>query len=64
VRGVFADGAFDGVEIRSGLRSSQECMLVFERIVNTVAAFQPGIPFCFNDSPEGTLAAVHRGFRR
>lgn len=60
----FADGTFDLVEIGSGLRTSHEYTLIFERIVNTVAALQPGIPFCFNDSPETTLDAVLRGLGR
>jgi hypothetical protein len=57
----FADGTFDLVEIGSGLRTSHEYTLIFERIVNAVNARQPGIRFCFNDSPETTLDAVRRG---
>ncbi|WP_158726694.1 hypothetical protein [Tomitella fengzijianii] len=61
VREFFTAGPFDVVEIGSGLRTSHEYTLVFERVVNTVAALQPGAPFCFNDSPETTLDAVRRG---
>jgi len=57
----FADGTFDLVEIGSGLRTSHEYTLIFERVVNTVTARQPGIRFGFNDSPETTLEAVRRG---
>lgn len=59
----FADQTFDVIEIGSGLRTSHDYTLVFERIVNTVTALQPGVPFCFNDSPETTLDAVRRGLR-
>ncbi|WP_146135389.1 hypothetical protein [Antricoccus suffuscus] len=61
---LFANRAYDVVEIGSGLRTSHEYTLIFERIVNTVAALQPGLPFAFNDSPETTLDAVHRGLTR
>ena len=63
VREFFADARFDVVEIGSGLRTSHEYTPIFERIVNTVNSLQPGIPFCFNDSPESTLDAVRRGLR-
>ncbi|WP_182359851.1 hypothetical protein [Tomitella gaofuii] len=61
VRKIVDAEPFDVVEIGSGLRTSHEYTLVFERVVNTVAAIQPGVPFCFNDSPETTLDAVRRG---
>lgn len=64
VREVCRDGTFDVVEIGSGLRTSHEHPVVFERVVNTVAALQPGTPFCFNDSPETTLDAVRRAIPR
>lgn len=57
---LFVDGTFDVVEIGSGLRTSHEFTPVFERIVNTVNALQPGVRLCFNDSPETTLDAVRR----
>lgn len=49
------------VEIGSGLRTSHDYTAVFERVVNTVARHCPGVPQCFNDSPETTLEAVRRG---
>lgn len=64
LREFFTDGAFDVVEIGSGMRTSHEYTLIFERIVNAVTALQPGITFCFNDSPETTLDAVRRGLTR
>jgi hypothetical protein len=54
------DARYDVVEIGSGLRTSHEFTAIFERVVNEVAALQPGIRFCFNDSPETTLEAVQR----
>lgn len=64
VREFLDDGPFDVVEIGSGLRASHEYTLVFERVVNTVTTLQPGVPICFNDSPETTLGAVRRGLTR
>jgi hypothetical protein len=64
VRKFFADTTYDAVEIGSGLRTSHEFTPVFERVVNTVTALQPGVRFCFNDSPETTLDAVRRGLRQ
>lgn len=60
VREAFADRSFDVVEIGSGLRTSHEYTVVFERAVNAVCAAQPGVRLCFNDSPETTLEAVRR----
>ncbi|KRF13927.1 hypothetical protein ASG90_14035 [Nocardioides sp. Soil797] len=60
----FAGLPFDIVEIGSGLRTSHDYTPVFERVVNAVADCQPGVRFCFNDSPETTLDAVRRGLRR
>lgn len=59
-----ADGGFDVIEIGAGLRTSHEYTLVFERIVNTVVALQPGVPVCSNESPETTMDAVRRGLGR
>lgn len=64
VRGCLAEHAFDVIEIGSGLRTSHEYTLIFERIVNTIVAVQPGVPLCFNDSPETTVDAVRRGISR
>lgn len=63
VRTALADHAADIVEIGSGLRTSHDYTLVFERVVNTVTTCRPGVPLCFNDSPETTLAAVLRAAR-
>lgn len=63
-REVCTGGTFDVVEIGSGLRTSHEYTSIFERVVNTVAALQPGVPLCFNDSPETTFDAVRRGLAR
>lgn len=60
VRSYFSDAPFDAVEIGSGIRTSHEYTLIFEKVVNTVAELQPGTRFCFNDSPETTLEAVRR----
>lgn len=61
VRAMCADRMYDVIEIGSGIRTSHEYTLLFERVVNTVVAMQPGVPLCFNDSPETTLDAVRRG---
>jgi hypothetical protein len=63
IRACFTGPAFDVVEIGSGMRTSHEYTAIFERAVNLVAGLQPGIRFCFNDSPETTLEAVRRGIR-
>lgn len=62
VERLLHDTRFDVVEIGAGLRTSHEYTRVFERVVNTVSTLQPGIRFCFNDSPETTLEAVRRAF--
>lgn len=64
LRARLADLTFDVIEIGSGLRTSHEFTAVFERVVNTVVTAQPGVPLCFNDSPESTLDAVRRALRR
>ena len=64
VRQALAGQRFDVVEIGSGLRTSHDYTLIFERVVNTVRECQPGLRLCFNDSPESTLDAVRRGLRR
>lgn len=61
VRDALAAQTFDVVEIGSGLRTSHDYTLVFERVVNTVNTCQAGARLCFNDSPETTLDAVRRG---
>lgn len=63
IRGYLTQEAFKVVEIGSGLRSSHEYTEIFERVVNAVAELQPGIRFCFNDSPETTIDAVRRALK-
>lgn len=60
VRSCLASASFDVIEIGSGLRTSHGYTPIFERVTNTVVALQPGVPLCFNDSPETTLEAVLR----
>lgn len=64
VRAVLTTRRFDVIEIGSGLRTSHEYTVVFERVVNAIIAVQPGASLCFNDSPETTLDAVRRGLTR
>ncbi|WP_256837973.1 hypothetical protein [Ornithinimicrobium faecis] len=64
VRETLASQSIDVIEIGSGLRTSHDYTLIFELVVNTVMACQPGVRLCFNDSPETTLDAVRRGVRR
>lgn len=64
VRRFLADGSYDVIEIGAGLRTSHAYTEIFERVVNSLVACQPGVRFCFNDSPETTLDAVRRAFRR
>lgn len=60
VRRALTGADFDAIEIGSGLRTSHEYTLIFEQVVNTVVELQPGVPLCFNDSPESTLDSVRR----
>lgn len=60
LRTALADGEYDVVEIGSGLRTSHEYTVIFERTVNVVIDLQPGVRLCFNDAPESTLDAVRR----
>lgn len=64
VRSCLAERTFDVIEIGSGLRTSHEYTLIFEKIINTIITVRPGIPLCFNDSPDTTLDAVRRGLTR
>ena len=64
VRELLAATTYDVIEIGSGLRTSHEYTLVFERVLNTVVSLQPGGRLCFNDSPETTLEAVRRALAR
>lgn len=64
VREALTKTVFDIVEIGSGLRTSHEYTLIFERVLNTLVEAQPGIRFCFNDPPETTIDAVRRASNR
>ena len=60
IRKALADGPFGLVMIGAGLRANVGYTLLFERIINVVAEFAPGIRFCFNTSPETTIDALRR----
>lgn len=64
LRASLSEGRFDVIEVGSGVRTSHEYTLIFERAMNTIIACQPGVPLCFNDSPETTLDAVRRALVR
>ena len=48
VRDALEKQPFDVIEIGSGLRTSHDYTPVFERVINTIIAIQPGVPLCFN----------------
>ncbi|MEV5652556.1 hypothetical protein AB0L57_30265 [Nocardia sp. NPDC052254] len=60
IRELLAKQSFDLVMVGGAVRAVPEHTLLFERIVNLVAAAAPGIRFCFNTSPETTLDALRR----
>ncbi|NKY43395.1 hypothetical protein [Nocardia cerradoensis] len=60
LRAVLANRSFDLVMVGGAVRAVPEHTLLFERVVNLVAAAAPGIRFCFNTSPETTLDALRR----
>ncbi|WP_040164947.1 hypothetical protein [Microbacterium gorillae] len=64
VRRFLTADAFDVIEIGSGLRTAPEYTEIFERVVTASHALQPGVPLCFNDGPESTLATVQRALNR
>ena len=64
VRDALTTQAYDIVEVGSGLRTSHDYTLVFERVINTIITARPGVRLCFNDSPESTLDAVRRAAAR
>jgi hypothetical protein len=53
-------GPFGVAMIGAGLRAVPPHTLLFERVVNIIAAHAPGIRFCFNVSPEDTATALRR----
>lgn len=60
VRAAFGQDQFGLVMIGGGIRMIPEYTELFERIINTCSDESPGIPFCFNTSPETTLEALRR----
>lgn len=60
VRARLSEGTFDVVMIGAGVRTAAEHTLLFERLVNVLAAEAPGIRFCFDTSPETTVDALRR----
>lgn len=60
IRAAFTRDQFGLVMIGGGIRMIPEYTELFERVVNTCSAASPGIPFCFNTSPETTLDALRR----
>lgn len=60
VRECAAAGSFRVAMIGAGVRMAPEHTLLFERLVNVLIEIQPGIRFCFNTSPEGTIDALRR----
>lgn len=60
VRDRLPEGPFDVVMIGGGVRMVPEHTLLFERLINVLAATTPGIRFCFNTSPETTIDAIRR----
>jgi hypothetical protein len=63
VRECAASGTFGVAMIGAGLRMAAEHTVLFERLVNVLNQISPGIAFCFNESPETTIDALHRWVR-
>ncbi|KAI0971706.1 hypothetical protein F4678DRAFT_431621 [Xylaria arbuscula] len=57
---LLRQGGFDAIGIGAGVRLHPEHTAVFERIVNISAALAPGVPFMFNDGPDGTSKTIER----
>ncbi|HEY1177502.1 MAG TPA: hypothetical protein VGF17_15200 [Phytomonospora sp.] len=55
-----AAGPFAVAMIGAGVRMAPEHTLLFERLVNVLIAAHPGLPLCFNTSPESTIDALRR----
>ncbi|ROO85296.1 hypothetical protein EDD29_2838 [Actinocorallia herbida] len=60
VRERLSEGPFEVAMIGGGVRMAPERTLLFERLINVLAATNPGIRFCFNTSPETTIDALRR----
>lgn len=63
VREVAATVSFGVVMIGAGVRMAAEHTVLFERLVNVLNEVRPGVRFCFNTSPEGTVDALRRWVR-
>lgn len=60
VREAAAEGPFAVAMIGAGVRMAPEQTLLFERLVNVLIETFPGLPMCFNTSPESTVDAIRR----
>jgi hypothetical protein len=60
VRDCATSRRFGVVMIGAGLRMAAEHTVLFEHLVNIINEISPGIAFCFNESPETTIDALHR----
>lgn len=60
VREMASEGPFAVAMIGAGVRMAPEQTLLFERLVNVVIETFPGLPMCFNTSPESTVDAIRR----
>ncbi|MGY0061904.1 hypothetical protein ACWY4P_36115 [Streptomyces sp. LZ34] len=60
IRERLSEGSFGVVMIGGGVRMAPEHTLLFERLINVLAATASGIRFCFNTSPETTIDAIRR----
>jgi hypothetical protein len=60
VHASVADSEIGLALIGAGIRMAPERTLLFERLVNVVNDILPGVPLCFNESPETTIDALRR----
>ena len=60
VREAAKDGPFAVAMIGAGVRMAPDQTLLFERLVNVIIETYPGLPMCFNNSPESTVDAIRR----
>ncbi|NWL13905.1 hypothetical protein DM793_21830 [Paenarthrobacter nitroguajacolicus] len=60
IRAAFSRDRLGLVMVGGGIRMVPDYTELFERVINTCSSESPGIPFCFNTSPETTLDALRR----
>jgi hypothetical protein len=60
IRTVLSQGPFGLAMIGAGLRAPLEHAELLERVINVLLETCPGLRFCFNASPETTIAALRR----